>query len=116
MQNFDSSQVGVPYVRIHNIHIDYPAPGDALVTYFESEAVKMADGTIRKLQEYAAQQMRITPADMQRTIPLVDATTGEALGANVSIHDVMQAILAVLRAHQVERAGPALGALEGAGQ
>ncbi len=116
-QNYDSSQVGVPYVRVHRIEINYPESGAGLIpttNLYQSEAVKLADGESRKLRDLVTLSRTVDLVnDGNDLIPLVDATTGaplaapvaQALGAmvssgHVSLNLVMLALLAVVRQEQ----------------
>ena len=101
--NYDPSQVGVPYVRAHRITIDYP-DNNLLpsVKIEQSLAVKLADGTVRKIEDL----LPITRAlDMPNAgddpIPLIDPETGQPLGSDTSLNMAMLQVLAVLRFEQL---------------
>lgn len=105
--NFDSTQVGVPYVRAHRIEIFYPDNSrfpSAIIS--QKVAVKLADGTIRSLPD------ELTPinvtfdmlTDGATPIPLVDPTTGAPLGPSTTLQQVMLGILAVVRKEQTKGA------------
>ncbi len=116
--NYDSSQVGVPYVRAPKINISYPPPGSGAAPYAtieQSEAVKLADGTARTLGSLATIEVNFNLAD-QSPIALVDPDTGAplapaacaALGqlvssGNVNLPLVMLCLLAVVRREQLAR-------------
>lgn len=103
MANYDSSTVGVPYVRAHRIVIHYPIPSTGAPPSAEieqSEAVKLADGTSRFLSNIFTLNATFDLTD-QTPIPLVDPTTGVALGPTVTVGQVMLSILAVVRKHQL---------------
>ena len=101
--NYDSSQVGVPYVRVHKIIIHYPDNGQLpWAVIDQSLAVKLADGTIRKIEDLPSLQRAFDLAnDGSDPIPLVSPETGAALGADTSLNQVMLAILAVVRKEQL---------------
>lgn len=106
MDNYDSSQVGVPYVRVHRITINYPESGLGLLpsaSLEQSLAVKLADGTSRKLADLPtiSRSFDLTN-DGNDAIPLVDPTTGVPLGANTSLNQVMLVLLAVVRNEQTK--------------
>lgn len=101
--NYDSSAVGVPYVRAHRLIIDYPDNNlPPRVKIEQSLAVKLADGTVRKIEDVLPLDRAI---DMQNAgtdpIPIVDPTTGLPVGANTSLNSVMVQILAVVRQEQL---------------
>lgn len=102
-QNYDSSAVGVPYVRVPSLVIDYTNNAHPKVTIQQSLAVKLADGTIRELEPVpeiiAVFDMA---ADGTTPIPLVDPTTGAPLGMNTNLQQVMLSILAVVRKEQLK--------------
>lgn len=99
--NYDSTQVGVPYVRVPSLVIDYSNNARPVATIRQSLAVKLADGSIRELEPVpeiiAAFDMA---AEGTTPIPLVDPTTGASLGMNTTLQQVMLSILAVVRKEQ----------------
>lgn len=101
--NYDASQVGVPYVRVHRIEIDYFDGGrDPQVVARQSMAVKLADSTVRKLEDIEAMQWTVPLNESGNDpVPLVSPETGELLGADTSLNQVMLGILAVLRQKQI---------------
>lgn len=102
MPNFDSSAVGVPYVRAHRIVIHYPEPGSNNTPWArieQSEAVKLADGTVRRLSDIETLERQFDMNDLT-PIPLVHPETGAPLGQSVTLQQVMLSILAVVRHEQ----------------
>jgi hypothetical protein len=104
-RNYNSSEVGVPYIRVPELGIKHPEPGTAQVRFAEDLAVKMADGSIASIAAAGEVAFQVSPADMLTEVPLVDPTTGQPLPGNprVTYQHVMLCILAVVRARQVER-------------
>ena len=98
--NYDSSQVGVPYVRANKIIIDYSETGMPEVVVEQALAVKLADGTIREFDQIQSFSLVLNLQDTT-PIPLVDPTTGANLGANTTLGQVMLGILAVIRKNQL---------------
>lgn len=101
--NYDASQVGVPYVRAYNIRIAYPDNGAMPSVVIEQGfAVKLADGTVRKLEDIAPINISIDLLnDGDKPIPLVNPENGAPLGADTSLNQTFLAILAVVRAKQL---------------
>ncbi|MFY7864494.1 hypothetical protein [Roseateles sp.] len=101
--NYDASQVGVPYVRAHRIEILYPDAGQLPQAFIEqSLAVKLADGTVRKLEDLPPIRAEFDLAnDGLRPIPLVDPSSAAPLGVDTNLRNVMLAILAVVRKQQL---------------
>lgn len=100
MFNYDSSQVGVPYVRANGINIQYPISGIPFVTVAQERAVKLSDGTIASLGDAGSISFEVNLKD-NTLIPLVDPTTGAHLGQNVLSVQVMLSILAIIRQQQL---------------
>lgn len=101
MRNYDSSQVGVPYIRVPSIQIEYPQPLHASVKLSEVEAVMLADGSIRQLNELGEISFMVTPAGMADVLRLVDPTTGDDIpGATMTVQQLMLGILAMVRREQ----------------
>lgn len=103
MHNYDASQVGVPYTRVHHIEIYYPDNGQmSSATLHQSLAVKMADGKIRKIEDLSPIGVQFDFAANGATpIPLVSPDTGAPLGADTTLNMVMLGILAVVRQAQI---------------
>lgn len=108
-RNYDSSEPGVPYTRIANLAIEYPAddsPGVPMVRLIaqEVEAVKMADGSRRTLRSQSSLAATLdTAAQWTQPLPLIDETTGLPTGQFTSRHTAMLHLLACIRAEQVAR-------------
>lgn len=103
--NYDSSAVGVPYVRVPRLEIDYSNNAFPKVTIQQSLAVKLADGSIRELEPVPEIIATFDMATQGTTpIPLVDPTTGAPLGMNTTLQQVMLSILAVVRKEQTRGA------------
>lgn len=108
VNNYDASQVGVPYVRAHRIIINYPEKGQGLpwVTIEQSEAVNLTDGTARRIGELPFIQRSFDlVTNGNDPVPLVSPETGEALiGPNgpltTTLNQVMLGLLAVVRMSQ----------------
>ena len=101
--NYDASQVGVPFVRAHFIEISYPDGGlMPTAVIHQSLAVKLADGTSRKLDDLPRMSIAFDfAADGNTPIPLVDPNTAAPLGTNTTIQMTMLSILAVIRHNQI---------------
>ena len=101
--NYDPSVVGVPYVRAHKITIFYP-DNNLLpsVKIEQSLAVKLADDTVRKIEDIPAIERSLDMFNAGNDpIPLINPETGQPLGSDTSLNYVMLHILAVLRAEQI---------------
>lgn len=100
-ENYDSSQVGVPYVRTPEIVIAYPDRG--MVPYVvikDRLAVLAADGTVHHLaQGLDPIQAALDLAnDGDDEIPLIDPSTGaEIPGMTTTLNQGFMAILAITR-------------------
>ena len=96
--NYDSSKVGVPYIRAHRIIIEYPTGSNPRATILQSEAVRLADGTVRQIGEVSSIVAEFDFAlNATNPIPLVHPDTGEPLGADTNLQTVFLNILAVVR-------------------
>lgn len=100
--NYDASQVGVPFLRAYGIRIDYPDGGQPPVVVVEQAmAVKLADGTIRKLEDVTPLNIAIDMANEGTVpIPLVSPEDGSQLGANTTLQGTFLSILAIIRKSQ----------------
>jgi hypothetical protein len=103
MINYDSTHVGVPYIRADKITILWPANGGTpAATVEQSLAVKMADGSVRTLEPAQTLSVNLDfMAHGTEAIPLVDPTSGAALGQNTNLNMVMLQILAAIRIQQL---------------
>lgn len=101
--NYDASQVGVPYVRVNKITIDYPDNGGMIQAHIDQTlAVKLADNSVRELQEINSFVINIDLAtEGSAAIPIIDPSSGANLGVNTNLNNVMVQILAVIRKHQL---------------
>ncbi len=101
--NYNSTDVGVPYVRAHKIEIFYPVTNrhpQAIIG--QQLAVKLADGTVRPLEELTPLTVTFDMVADTAAIPLVDPTSGAPLGPTTTLQQVMLGILAVVRREQVK--------------
>lgn len=105
-RNYDSSQVGVEYIRIPRIQIHYPAPLTATIEASEVTAVQMADGSVKAWNDTTRQMPSISvgASDMATEFPLRDPTSGaEIPGATMTVQQLMVGIMSYLRMHQLAR-------------
>jgi hypothetical protein len=100
-RNYDSSAVGVPYVRVPLIEIKYPEPHTAHVRVLEVEAVKLADGSIRELRQLGQIEWHIGPGDMGKVAQIPHPDTGAPTGATTTNQQLMLGLLAAIRAQQL---------------
>ena len=100
--NYNASQVGVPYVRANRIVINYPpAPESPNVVIEQSLAVKLANGSVRKLEDMAPINVTLDMLnDATVLVPLVSPEDGSSLGANTTLQGTMLSILALVRQYQ----------------
>ena len=102
MANYDSTAVGVPYVRVTGIEINYPVIGLPSVLIGQVKAVKMADGTVMELGD--APELR---ADIDLAvhgndpIPLVSPNSGAPLGPSTTLNQVFLCLVAAVRDIQI---------------
>ncbi len=102
MANYDSSQVGVPYIRCNNIHVDYPDNGVPTIKVEQALAVKLADGSITEIAQMQSISFTLDMIGHATSpIPIVNPTTGGNLGMNTNLQQVMLGILAVIRQQQL---------------
>ena len=104
-QNYDSTQVGVPYVRAHHIEIFYPEDSRRpQVIIRQKLAVKLADGTVRSLEGLPEITKTFDMATEGTVpVPMVDPTSGAPLGADTTLQQTMLANLAIVRKLQLEQ-------------
>lgn len=107
--NYDPSQVGVPYVRVHKMSITWPDSAEAQVpvaTLEQSLAVKLADGSIRTLEKMQTLDVQLDfDAHGNSPIPLVNPENASSLGADTTLNQTMLAVLAVIRQAQIVAQG-----------
>ncbi len=103
--NYDSTQVGVPYVRAHKIEIFYPVTNrHPQVVIHQQLAVKLADGSVRPLEDLPTLTTTFDMViDGATPIPLVDPTSGAPLGPNTTLQNTMLSNLAVIRREQLKQ-------------
>lgn len=115
MRNYDCRDVGVPYVRVSKVVINYPSAGIAHVQLDEESAVKLKDGAFLALSPLGALSDTIDLAVKGMDVmPLVDVDSGlpldpvicQQLGAMVAagavnMNFVMLTLLAAIRAQQM---------------
>lgn len=101
--NYNASEVGVPYCRANRITINYPDNNTApSLTIEQSMAVKLKDGTVRRLEELQPISSVIDFTKVQDPIQLVDLETGLPQSANTNLGEVFTAVLAFVRNEQVK--------------
>lgn len=105
--NYDASQVGVPFLRAYAIRIDYPDNKQPPVVVVEQAmAVKLADGTVRKLEEVDPLNITVDLAnEATMPIPLVSPEDGKELGASTTLQATFLSILAIVRKNQLATYG-----------
>jgi hypothetical protein len=103
-RNYDTTVVGVPYVRIDIIGIEYAGPAQGAVDMNEVLAVKLADGSITKLQEFGGLTADISPAVFAEVFPIISPDTGQPIpGQQMTGQQIMLGILAFCRKRQMQR-------------
>ncbi len=108
-ENYDPSQVGVPYVRTPEIVITYPDRGMApFVVIKDRWAVLAVDGTVHHLAQ--ALDPLTSTLDLEGAgadeIPLIDPATGaEIPGQTTTLGHGFMAILAITRHLQKQARG-----------
>ena len=101
LENYDSTAVGVPYIRVGNIAIQYPISGIPQVTISQTTAIRLADNSIIELGYKNSISFSLDMVNNANTpIPLVHPTTGADLGANTTLQQLMLGVLAVVRQQQ----------------
>jgi hypothetical protein len=100
--NYDSTAVGVPYVRANKITVIWPTTGGIPSAVIEQAlAVKLADGSVRELQQMETLTANLDLAAVgESAIPLVHPTTGQTIGST-KLNTVMLQVLAAIRSIQV---------------
>lgn len=102
MFNYDASQVGVPYVRVDNLVIQYPKSGLPFVTLEQTKCVKLSDGTIAQIDVMPSISFPVDLiANANTPIPIVNPANGAALGPSTTLQGTMLSILAIVRQQQL---------------
>lgn len=102
--NYDASQVGVPYVRVNQLIINWP---DALgglpsVNIQQCNAVLLADGTVRDLNGLSPIMSQLDFVNNGNTaVSVVDPSTGVATGSNTTLNITFAQVLAIIRQLQL---------------
>lgn len=100
--NYNSTTAGTLYVRANNITIQYPPSGLPIVTISQANAVKLADGSVVEISAAPSITFTLDLVNNALTnVPLVDPTSGAALGTNTNLQALMLGILAVVRQQQL---------------
>lgn len=103
-RNYDTTQVGNPYIRIDRIEITYTSPANGSVAMNEVSAVKLSDASIVKLREAGGLTADISPAVFAESFPIINPETGQAIpGQQITGQQIMLGILAFCRARQMAR-------------
>jgi len=102
--NYDPSQVGLPYVRVTRLVVEWPdslkdLQPTALIE--QSLAVKLADGSIRTLDNLPAISTRLDFTLGDEPIPLINPETAEPLGTDTTLNQTFVGVLAVVRKFQL---------------
>src|ERR1017187_5507349 len=97
--NYDSTLVGVPYVRCNSIIIQYTIGVLPVVTVNQEKAVKLADGSISILEEpvqsFTFELDLINNATT--TIPMINPDSGSLLGVNTNLQDTLIDMASIIR-------------------
>ena len=103
--NYDASQVGVPYARVHKITILYPDKGmPPSVSLEQSLAVKLADGKVQKIEDMPTLTAQLDMVG-NASSPIVHPDTGAPVGPSTNLQSVLLQILAVVRSIQIQQQG-----------
>ena len=98
--NYDSTKVGVPYMRVNRIEINYPSAATANVVMSQTQCVMLADKSTIPMGEPSLLELALSPQDMGTKIHIVDPATGADSGQTTTIGAVMVGLVAVIRAKQ----------------
>ena len=98
---FNATVPGQPYSRVMRVLIEYTAPNTASVTTVVHDHVPLTDGTHEALRSSQELKFPITETELTTSVPLLGITTGEPLGRDMPIMDVLLGINAVIRSRQV---------------
>ena len=104
MANYNASTVGVPYVRVNNININYLPDMKAHVTFNQVMAVELADGSVVELGSTPIPNATFAldmVSEINNSYPLVDNVTGANLGASMTLGQVLVGVLAIIRQNQL---------------
>jgi hypothetical protein len=97
-KKFDSSIIGQPYSRVMNINIRYPNTMTAVVEVILQPHVKLLDGTHSALGSSETLNFSILPQDfMAGEFQLRDVSTGELLGASMSLGALFTGVASLIR-------------------
>lgn len=105
MVNYDPSKVGVPYIRVHQLTIDWrdmAALVKPTAVFKQQLAVTLADGSMRVLESLPDVSTELDFSAGDDPIPLVDPETAQPLGMNTTLNQVMLGVLAIIRKTQIE--------------
>jgi hypothetical protein len=101
--SYDSTLVGVPYVRCSNVAIRYKASALPLVLVEQEWAVKLLDGSIAILStpisSFSFELDLINEAVLD--IPMINPDSGEFLGANTNLQDTLIDMASIIRVKQL---------------
>lgn len=104
--SYDPSKVGVPYVRVSRLIIDWPA--DALPTAYIEQAlgVTLADGSARQLEALPALTVTLDlAAHGDDPVPMVNPANGEPIGMDTTLNQAFLAVFAIIRQTQIATQG-----------
>jgi hypothetical protein len=100
--NYNSSVVGVPYVRVPHLTISYPSPGLAIAEIVQEQAVLLADNSVARLGPLPTLTVTFdltTHGD--DVIPIVSPDSGADIGASTTLNTIFLSVLAAIRQVQV---------------
>lgn len=92
----NSTVVGVPYKRVQQVVIDYPAEATAQVSVTIRPHARMMDGVHVPVGPAELLQFSVDPSDMSSAVPLVDPQTGESLGVDTTNAQIMVGIYSAI--------------------
>jgi hypothetical protein len=100
--NYNSSQVGVPYVRVARLTVSYPTPGFAQAEIVQDSAVLLADGSVARIESLPTLTANFDLTNHgDDVIPIVSPDTGMDIGASTTLNTIFLSILAAIRQVQV---------------
>lgn len=97
IMNYDASKVGVLYARTGRLIINYPIGEMPSVRIERMLAVKLADGSVRKLEDMPPLDATLDMTHRDVPIPLVNPEDNSYLGVDTSLGKVFIGVLAVVR-------------------